>query len=228
MQMGDNYNPYNEVLEIVRQAADLLGYAPKEYEAIKYPERELKVSVPVEMDDGSVRVFEGFRIQHSTSRGPAKGGIRYHEGVNQNEVKALAAWMTFKAAVVGIPYGGGKGGVVVDPAKLSERELRCLTRRFTAMISPIIGPDQDIPAPDVGTNAKVMGWMMDTYSMLKGHCPGSGNRETSGDRRRLRPEGCHGKRRYVYCPQCSGGSENGQGGSHGCGPGFWKCGGNHG
>lgn len=170
MQMGDNYNPYNEVLEIVRQAADLLGYAPKEYEAIKYPERELKVSVPVEMDDGSVRVFEGFRIQHSTSRGPAKGGIRYHEGVNQNEVKALAAWMTFKAAVVGIPYGGGKGGVVVDPAKLSERELRCLTRRFTAMISPIIGPDQDIPAPDVGTNAKVMGWMMDTYSMLKGHC----------------------------------------------------------
>ena len=113
---------------------------------------------------------EGYRIQHSTSRGPAKGGIRFHPNVNNDEVKALAAWMTFKCAVVGIPYGGGKGGVICDPSQLSEREMRAITRRFTASIAPLIGPDQDIPAPDVGTNAQVMGWMMDTYSMLKGHC----------------------------------------------------------
>ena len=130
----------------------------------------MKVSVPVQMDDGTVKVFEGYRIQHSTSRGPAKGGIRFHPNVNNDEVKALAAWMTFKCAVVGIPYGGGKGGVICDPSQLSEREMRAITRRFTASIAPLIGPDQDIPAPDVGTNAQVMGWMMDTYSMLKGHC----------------------------------------------------------
>lgn len=122
------------------------------------------------MDDGSTKVFEGYRIQHSTSRGPAKGGIRFHPDVNLDEVKALAAWMTFKCAVVNIPYGGGKGGVVCDPNKLSEDEIRAITRRFTAAIAPLIGPEQDIPAPDVGTNAAVMGWMMDTYSMLKGHC----------------------------------------------------------
>lgn len=122
------------------------------------------------MDDGSVHVFEGYRVQHSTSRGPAKGGIRYHQDVNINEVKALAAWMTFKCAVVNIPYGGGKGGIAVDPSTLSEGELRRLTRRYTAMIAPIIGPDRDIPAPDVGTNASVMSWIMDTYSMIHGHC----------------------------------------------------------
>ena len=121
------------------------------------------------MDDGTTRVFEGYRVQHSTSRGPAKGGIRYHQNVNIDEVKALAAWMTFKCAVVNIPYGGGKGGIVCDPTKLSDRELRAMTRRFTAAIAPLIGPEVDIPAPDVGTNATVMGWMMDTYSMLKGH-----------------------------------------------------------
>ena len=165
-----SYNPYDNVQSIVRNAASLLGYSESEYEAIIYPERELKVSIPVTMDDGSVRVFEGYRIQHSTSRGPAKGGIRYHQNVNLDEVKALAAWMTFKCAVVNIPYGGGKGGVICNPAELSDNELRHLTRRFTAMIAPIIGPEQDIPAPDVGTNANVMGWIMDTYSMLKGHC----------------------------------------------------------
>lgn len=168
--MSQKYNPYENMLSVVSNAADILGYVPSDYEAIKYPERELKVAVPVRMDDGSVKVFEGFRVQHSTSRGPAKGGIRYHQNVDLDEVKALAAWMTFKCAVVNIPYGGGKGGIVCDPAKLSETELRSLTRRFTAMIAPIIGPDQDIPAPDVGTNANVMGWIMDTYSMLKGHC----------------------------------------------------------
>lgn len=170
MKMSPKYNPYENMLSVVSNAADILGYVPSDYEAIKYPERELKVAVPVRMDDGSVRVFEGFRVQHSTSRGPAKGGIRYHQNVDLDEVKALAAWMTFKCAVVNIPYGGGKGGIICDPTKLSESELRSLTRRFTAMIAPIIGPDQDIPAPDVGTNANVMGWIMDTYSMLKGHC----------------------------------------------------------
>ena len=164
------YNPYENVLKVMDEAAQILGYSESDIEPLKYPERELKVSVPVVMDDGSTRVFEGYRIQHSTSRGPAKGGIRFHPAVNNDEVKALAAWMTFKCAVVNIPYGGGKGGVVCDPHELSERELRAITRRFTAAIMPLIGPDQDIPAPDVGSNADVMGWMMDTYSMLKGHC----------------------------------------------------------
>lgn len=164
-----SYNPYDNVLATVEKAANILGYSPEDYEAIKHPERELSVSVPVRMDDGSVKVFQGFRIQHSTVRGPAKGGIRYHQAVNKDEVKALAAWMTFKCAVVDIPYGGGKGGIVVNPSTLSVPELQRLTRRFTAMIAPIIGPDKDIPAPDVGTNADVMGWIMDTYSMLNGH-----------------------------------------------------------
>ena len=164
------YNPYDNVLKVVKEAADILGYSDSDIEAIKYPERELKVAIPVRMDDGTTHVFEGYRIQHSTSRGPAKGGIRFHPAVNLDEVKALAAWMTFKCAVVNIPYGGGKGGVVCDPNKLSENEIRAITRRFTAAIAPLIGPEQDIPAPDVGTNAAVMGWMMDTYSMLKGHC----------------------------------------------------------
>ena len=148
------YNPFDNVLHIVENAATLLGYQPSDYIMLKYPERELKVALPVKMDDGSIKVFEGFRVQHSTSRGPAKGGIRYHQQVNMDEVKALAAWMTFKCAVVNIPFGGGKGGIVVDPSTLSKGELCRLTRRFTAMIYPIIGPDKDIPAPDVGTNAE--------------------------------------------------------------------------
>ena len=168
-KMAGVYNPYDNVLQIVEQASEILGIPARDCEAIKYPERELKVAVPVEMDDGSVHVFEGYRIQHSTSRGPAKGGVRFHPNVNEDEVKALAAWMTFKCAVVNIPYGGGKGGIVCDPSKLSERELRAMTRRYTAAIAPLIGPDADIPAPDVGPNATVMSWMMDTYSMLKGH-----------------------------------------------------------
>lgn len=168
--MSKAYNPYDNVLKVVQDAADILGYDTSDIEALKYPERELKVSIPVRMDDGTTRVFQGYRVQHSTSRGPAKGGVRFHPAVDLDEVKALAAWMTFKCAVVNIPYGGGKGGVVCDPNTLSENEIRAITRRFTAAIFPLIGPDQDIPAPDVGTNAKVMGWMMDTYSMMKGHC----------------------------------------------------------
>lgn len=168
--MKQSYNPYDNVLKVVQDAAAILGYSDSDIEAIKYPERELKVSIPVRMDDGTTHVFQGYRIQHSTSRGPAKGGIRFHPDVNADEVRALAAWMTFKCAVVNIPYGGGKGGVVCDPSKLSENEIRAITRRYTAAIAPLIGPEQDIPAPDVGTNAAVMGWIMDTYSMLKGHC----------------------------------------------------------
>ena len=168
--MNQTYNPYDNVLQVVQQAADILGYSDSDIEAIKYPERELKVSIPVRMDDGTTHVFQGYRIQHSTSRGPAKGGIRFHPDVSADEVRALAAWMTFKCAVVNIPYGGGKGGVVCDPTKLTENEIRAITRRYTAAIAPLIGPEQDIPAPDVGTNAAVMGWIMDTYSMLKGRC----------------------------------------------------------
>ncbi|MDO4554052.1 MAG: Glu/Leu/Phe/Val dehydrogenase [Lachnospiraceae bacterium] len=168
--MSKTYDPYDNVLSIIENAASILGYTKSECDVIAAPERELKVSVPIIMDDGTTKTFSGYRVQHSTVRGPAKGGIRYHQDVNLNEVKALAAWMTFKCAIVNIPYGGGKGGVVCDPSKLSKGELRRLTRRYTAMIAPVIGPDEDIPAPDVGTTPEVMGWIMDTYSMLKGHC----------------------------------------------------------
>lgn len=167
--MNNNYNPYDNMLEVLGKAAKMLEMEEKDYIAVKYPERELKVSIPVEMDDGSIRVFEGYRVQHSSSRGPCKGGIRYHQDVNIDEVKALAAWMTFKCAVVNIPYGGGKGAIKVKPGELSREELKKLTRRYTAMILPLIGPEKDIPAPDVGTDAEVMGWIMDTYSMFKGY-----------------------------------------------------------
>ncbi|WP_288423617.1 Glu/Leu/Phe/Val dehydrogenase [uncultured Acinetobacter sp.] len=136
---------------------------------LKRPKRTLIVDVPIVMDDGSIQHFEGYRVQHNLSRGPGKGGIRYHPDVELNEVMALAAWMTIKTAVLNLPYGGAKGGIRVDPKKLSSRELERLTRRFTSEISPIIGPQNDIPAPDVGTNADIMGWMMDTYSSIKGH-----------------------------------------------------------
>lgn len=167
--MARQYNPYDNFLSVLDKAAKAVGMKEEDYVLIKYPERELKVSVPVKMDDGSVRVFEGYRVQHSTSRGPCKGGIRYHQSVNEDEVKALAAWMSFKCAVVNIPYGGAKGGIKVDPSTLSKGELERLTRRYTAMILPIIGPEKDIPAPDVGTNAQVMDWIMDTYSMMNGY-----------------------------------------------------------
>ena len=168
--MAAKYDPFENVQKVVAHAGEILGYSRDDIEPICHPERELKVSLPVIMDDGHVEVFEGFRVQFSTSRGPAKGGVRYHQNVNESEVKALAAWMTFKCAVVDIPYGGGKGGIIVDPTKISENEKRKLTRRYMQMISPIIGPEEDILAPDVGTNAEVMAWMMDTYSMIKGYC----------------------------------------------------------
>ena len=150
-------------------AAEQLDLDPGLRRVLRVPQRELTVNFPVTMDDGHVEVFTGFRIQHNVSRGPAKGGIRYHQDVTRDEVRALAMWMTWKCAVVNIPYGGGKGGVIVDPKKLSMRELEGLTRRFTTEISPLIGPDRDIPAPDVNTNAQVMAWMMDTFSMHRGY-----------------------------------------------------------
>lgn len=159
---------YQGVQEVIRTAAESLGLKEEDYVTTLYPERELKVSVPVRMDNGSVKVFEGYRVQHSSLRGPCKGGIRYHQDVDEDETRALAAWMTFKCAVVDIPYGGGKGGITVDPALLSRGELERLTRAFTAKIEPILGPMRDIPAPDVNTNAEIMGWIMDTYSALKG------------------------------------------------------------
>jgi len=167
--MAVAYNPYDNMLSVLEKAAGMLGLEHNDYEALKYPERELKVSIPVRMDDGSVRIFDGYRVQHSSSRGPCKGGIRFHQDVNLDEVKALAAWMSLKCAVANIPYGGAKGAVKVDPSTISHAELERLTRRFTTMILPLIGPEKDIPAPDVGSNAEMMGWIMDTYSMFHGH-----------------------------------------------------------
>ena len=164
------YNPYENMLSVLDQAAEKLGLAKDDYETLKYPERELTVSIPIRMDNGEVKVFEGYRVQHNSARGPYKGGIRYHQNSDMDEVKALAAWMSFKCAVANIPYGGAKGGIKVDPRKLSREELIRLTRRYTTRILPLIGPDQDIPAPDVNTNGEVMAWIMDTYSMFKGHC----------------------------------------------------------
>jgi glutamate dehydrogenase (NAD(P)+) len=150
-------------------AADKLNLDPGLRRVLREPRRELTVHFPVKMDDGSVQVFTGYRVQHNLGRGPSKGGIRYHQDVTLDEIKALAMWMTWKCAVVGIPYGGGKGGVVVDPKKLSRRELEGLTRRFATEISVLIGPERDIPAPDVNTNAQTMAWIMDTYSMHVGY-----------------------------------------------------------
>ncbi|MDQ3871795.1 MAG: Glu/Leu/Phe/Val dehydrogenase, partial [Chloroflexota bacterium] len=150
-------------------AADKLNLDPGLRRVLRQPRRELTVHFPVKMDDGSVQVFTGYRVQHNLGRGPAKGGIRYHQDVTLDEVKALAMWMTWKCAVVGIPFGGGKGGVVVDPKKLSRRELEGLTRRFATEISVLMGPEKDIPAPDVNTNAQTMAWIMDTFSMHVGY-----------------------------------------------------------
>ncbi|MDQ3881013.1 MAG: Glu/Leu/Phe/Val dehydrogenase [Chloroflexota bacterium] len=150
-------------------AAERLALPDGMRRVLRVPKRELTVNFPVTLDDGSVEVFTGYRVHHNLARGPAKGGIRYHQDVTLDEVRALAMWMTWKCAVVNIPFGGGKGGVVVDPKRLSAREVEGLTRRFTTEISPLIGPDRDIPAPDVNTNAQTMAWIMDTYSMHHGH-----------------------------------------------------------
>jgi glutamate dehydrogenase (NAD(P)+) len=150
-------------------AADLLGLDDAMRRILSHCQRELTVNFPVEMDDGSVEVFTGYRVQHNSGPGPTKGGIRYHESVSISEVKALAMWMTWKCAVVGLPFGGAKGGVRVNPKLLSQAELQNLTRRYTTEIQPFIGPNQDIPAPDVNTNPQIMAWLMDTYSMNVGY-----------------------------------------------------------
>lgn len=151
------------------QAAEAMRLDPNLRERLKLPQRSLIVSLPVRMDDGRVEVFTGYRVQHDSSRGPSKGGIRYHPDVSLGEVAALAMWMTWKCALAGLPYGGAKGGVKVAPKKLSYAELQRLTRRYAAEIFPLIGPDKDVPAPDVGTDAQVMAWIMDTYSQQVGY-----------------------------------------------------------
>ena len=168
-QVAASINPWQVAQQQFDLAAERLNLDPGLRRVLREPRRELAVHFPVKMDDGSVQVFTGYRVQHNLGRGPAKGGIRYHQDVSLDEVKALAMWMTWKCAVVGIPYGGGKGGVIVDPKKLSQKELEALSRRFFTEIEVLIGPERDIPAPDVNTNAQIMAWMMDTYSMHVGY-----------------------------------------------------------
>ena len=162
-------NPWQMALQQLDSVAERLKLEPPIHQKLRHPKRTLIVSIPTTMDDGSEKVFTGYRVQHSIDRGPAKGGIRYHPDVDLDEVKALAMWMTWKCAVVDIPYGGAKGGVTCDPKRMSRSELERMTRRFTSELLPIIGPEKDIPAPDVNTNAQVMAWIMDTYSVNVGY-----------------------------------------------------------
>ncbi len=166
--MKEDLNPYRISQLQFDQAAHYLKLDPGLAQVLRAPKRQMVVSVPIKMDDGSVKVFEGYRVQHNIARGPAKGGIRYHPNVSLDEVKALAAWMAWKTAVMNLPFGGGKGGVICDPRKMSKNELERMTRRFVSEILPIIGPDRDIPAPDVYTDEQTMAWVMDTYSMTIG------------------------------------------------------------
>jgi glutamate dehydrogenase (NAD(P)+) len=162
-------NPFEAMMSRFDRAAQLLDLEPGLYKVLRHPEKQIIVSVPVMMDNGEVEVYEGYRVLYNTSRGPAKGGIRFDMQVNLDEVKALAAWMTWKCAVVNLPFGGAKGGVICDPLKMSVGELERLTRRYTAAIIHTLGPDSDVPAPDVNTNERVMAWIMDTYSMHHRH-----------------------------------------------------------
>ncbi len=166
---AEELNPFRIATQQFTRAADVLELDESMRQVLSNAKRQLIVSIPVKMDGGEVRVFEGYRVQHNIARGPAKGGIRFHPGVTLDEVKALATWMTWKSATVGIPYGGGKGGVVCDPRSLSQGELERLTRRYAFEIAPIIGHDRDIPAPDVYTDEQTMAWIMDTISMIHGH-----------------------------------------------------------
>ena len=163
------FNPWLRVTSLIESAGQLLGLNEGMIKRIITPERILEVAVPVRMDSGNVEMYTGWRIQHDTSRGPGKGGIRFHQSVNTDEIAALSADMSIKCAVVNIPYGGAKGGVRVDPTRLSRGELERLTRRYAFSIGPMIGPDRDIPAPDINTDAQVMSWIMDTVSMMHGH-----------------------------------------------------------
>lgn len=162
------YNPYENMLHTLDQAAEQLGMTQNDYEVIRHPEREMNVAIPLKMDDGHIEVFTGYRCQHSSILGASKGGLRFHPDADENEVRALAAWMTIKNSIAHLPYGGGKGGIKVDPKKLSERELERLTRNFVRKIAPIIGVERDVPAPDVNTNPQIMSWIVDEYSALTG------------------------------------------------------------
>ena len=162
-------NPWQHALQQLDEVAKRIDLEPWIHKKLRHPKRELIVSIPVRMDDGSVEVFTGYRVQHNITLGPAKGGIRYHPDVTLDEMRALAMWMTWKCAVVGFPYGGAKGGVACEPTKLSPQELERLTRRYTSEILGMIGPEKDIPAPDINTNSQVMAWIMDTYSVDRGY-----------------------------------------------------------
>ena len=166
---SDEKNPFEAMSERFDRAAQLLGLDPDLYAVMRVPSREIKVYIPVKMDTGHIKVFEGYRVQHNFARGPAKGGIRYAPDVSLDEVKALSAWMTWKCAVVNVPFGGGKGGIICNPAQMSLGELERLTRRYTAELIDFIGPDKDVPAPDMNTNEQTMAWIMDTYSMHARH-----------------------------------------------------------
>ncbi len=165
----EDLNPYRIAQIQFDIAAEYLKLDQGLRQILRTPKRVLEVSIPTKMDNGQVKVFSGYRVQHNVARGPAKGGIRYHPAVTLDEVKALAAWMTWKTATVNIPYGGGKGGVICDPKRMTKSELERMTRRYTSEILPIIGPERDIPAPDMYTDAQTMAWIMDTYSMTKGY-----------------------------------------------------------
>src|SRR6202158_6200884 len=165
----EDLNPFRIAQIQFDLAAEYLKLDPGLRQVLRTPKRILEVSLPTKMDNGQVKVFTGYRVQHNVTRGPAKGGLRYHPGVTPDEVKALAMWMTWKTATVNIPFGGGKGGVICDPKRMSKPELERMTRRYTSEILPIIGPEQDIPAPDMYTDSQTMAWMMDTYSMTKGY-----------------------------------------------------------
>jgi glutamate dehydrogenase (NAD(P)+) len=165
----EDLNPYRIAQIQFDIAAEYLKLDQGLRQILRTPKRVLEVSIPTKMDNGQVKVFSGYRVQHNVARGPAKGGIRYHPAVTLDEVKALAAWMTWKTATVNIPYGGGKGGVICDPKRMTKPELERMTRRYTSEILPLIGPEKDIPAPDMYTDAQTMAWIMDTYSMTKGY-----------------------------------------------------------
>jgi glutamate dehydrogenase (NAD(P)+) len=167
--MPDAGSIFEDMLQQFDGAARIINLEPGIWKILTHPKRQITVSCPVQMDNGEIEVFTGYRVQYNITLGPAKGGIRYHPGVTLDEVTALAAWMTWKCAVAHIPFGGGKGGVVCDPAKMSKRELEALTRRYVAEIIDAIGPEKDVPAPDVNTNEQIMAWVMDTYSMHVGH-----------------------------------------------------------
>jgi glutamate dehydrogenase (NAD(P)+) len=167
--MSHQQTHLDSITGYVRQATIELGLPPEAANQLTIPRRVLRVAVPIERDDGRVETFTGWRVQHSLSRGPAKGGLRYHPQVTEEEVVALAMAMTWKCALLDLPYGGAKGGIALDPTRMSRREIERVTRRYTSEIYPVIGPDRDIPAPDVGTNEEVMAWMMDTFSVLSGY-----------------------------------------------------------